>query len=243
MVDSYWEDLSNPLLVSTILSLLAITVGYFFERSEKEFVENFFNNYLSDFEKSKTFIRDQVHKNNIIAAILLVNFFLDYISVYVTIRVIKVIAKGKNFFSMIAIIVDSSFAIVCALLVVPLGKLMVALTGYPVIPTFAGEIEFVRNLIVSVFQFFSGNLPFESVNWSVVFFISTTLIPTLFYLSLVLILLISKYTLMFTKWVTGGFLLRAIDDEPHKLQVFTLTGTFLGVLGALAKVIQHFLSI
>ena len=75
-----------------------------------------------------------------------------------------------------------------------------------------------------------------------IFYSATTLTPTLFYLSFILFLIISKYTLIFTKWITGGFLLRAVDDEPNKLKVFTLTGTLLGVLAGLAKLVEFFLT-
>jgi len=69
----------------------------------------------------------------------------------------------------------------------------------------------------------------------------TTLIPTFIYQIVILFLTVAKAVLVVFRKISLGFFLRVLDDEPEKLQVFTLTGTFIGVLGGLAKMVAHFI--
>ena len=184
-----------------------------------------------------------------------INYLFDLLTCIITFRILHTLTKQHSFtFRLGTILFDGSLALICAIMVFP---------SFMIMTTLLNQFKPTANIVGINFNVHKETLLwlsdiincmpysietfrncFDPSRTSIVVFVysATTLIPTLLYLSFILFMIISKYTLIFTKWITGGFLLRAVDDEPHKLQVFTLTGTFLGVLAGLAKLVQFFLT-
>jgi hypothetical protein len=79
--------------------------------------------------------------------------------------------------------------------------------------------------------------------WPEFLYQSTTLIPTLVYLSLLLVLLAAKPILEVNRWFVKRFLKAADENDIKAFMPFSLLGLVLNFIAALIKTSHHFLSI
>lgn len=176
------------------------------------------------------------------------NYLLDIISCAFTIKIISVLSNRISFLKSSGLIFfDGLIACICASLVVPAlfvvyqmhGPFSVELLGEN-LNTELTEPSIYFDSIENVEDYSLADpktlvLGFTYYTTNFILYSSTTLFPTLAYLSVLIFLILAKYFLIFFKWITSKYLLLFVDDEPHKLQVGTLTATFLSVLVALGK--------
>lgn len=217
-----WRVITLSVIISIFLTSLALFLGSYLDNN-------------SDFEIRSVLISLLSGRRSMIL-LYGVNYVFDLLTLLITFRLLLYIAEKRNFSRILLIGLDSFLALILAIFVVPL---------YLVFDS-SGLKMSISNRIVRWFEYMyagftpvyiMGNFTYTSVCYS-----ATSFIPTFIYLSFLFLLFLSKYVLVFFKWISSGFLLRAIEEDPEKLQVFTLTGTLFGLFGAFLKVIFHFMS-
>lgn len=179
-----------------------------------------------------------------------VNYIGDFITALITLKLLLVLSNSSSLKRIFLIILDGFLALVCCILVLlTITNLFLIFVFSASIDDLLISIDYFLNFTIEYLAFFRLS-PFDEIETEIggmgfrigmVIYSSTTFIPTIGYLSFLLFLMLGKSVLNISRGISKAFLLRAVDDEPHKLQVFTLTATLFGLLGGIAKAISHFL--
>lgn len=224
--------------ISVLLTLNALVLG--------PVIAGYASSYLDELRKG-TWLFDV----EVLRMFLPINLLCDTLTLLVTIKVLRVVARGRPIHSGAAIILDLFLAVGFAWACGAISAAFLEYSGMyydvflkdgwflaPLNVLVAGTFEMMNHTAQTVDLLLSGSASDDAVAF--VLFSTTTLLPTLAYLFVLLIMLLGKLLLGIFKRTLAYALERAADDEPEKLQVVCLTATLLSLLAIFAKTIAHF---
>lgn len=171
-------------------------------------------------------------------SILIVNMMYDIATVVFTFYALRLILSRGWLASLAIIIVDFLFAVffcyMCAVTANAGSKFFSTTAAYP---DMNSSFYFGSTWRILYGAYFEG----RTSDLEVVFYASTTFIPTAIYMGLLLLMFLGKFILKVGKCSALFFLERMLDDSPTSLSVFTLTGSLFSVILLIAKTMIHFL--
>jgi hypothetical protein len=171
-----------------------------------------------------------------------INLPFDLITVFVSYKILKIIRLKSPIVGLAAIILDLILAIILAILCA--STITIDLEEFSVSKAFVMALDGVKRAVFTLFGIMPISLEGDYDFLYVAGFLgSTTLIPTILYMGLMLILLISKPISEFAKKTAMYFFESVTEDKPEKLIVFTLLGSIASAIVLIAKTFQHFLTI
>ena len=164
-----------------------------------------------------------------------INAIFDTATILVTLHAIRIVRDRSGKMGVLAMIGDVAFAYTCA---VVCGVTILAFNyaGQPRAwrTYFAGGLDLVHTGVGYWFGYQSEWLLRYGL------FVSTTLLPTFVWSTLLLFLTFAKLVLTGAKRVGLFFLERATEDEVPTFKPFTLLGSVFASIALVAKTVQHF---
>lgn len=166
--------------------------------------------------------------------LILINFPFDFITTWVSYKMLQIVKSNTIIVGLLAIAVD---IIVAIMLAVASATTLIILSEETNATTLA--IERVWKA-VSVLFGLSAVEYVDDWEYTSGFLGSTTLIPTLIYIGILIVCSVAKPIAEIGRGSAMYLLERATEDEPNKLIVFTLLGSLASALILLVKTILFF---
>lgn len=168
--------------------------------------------------------------------LIAINIPFDLATVWVSLKMLQIVSERKPLMGIIAIGMDLIIAIGLAVLC---ASMAIALLAGEPNPLSLGFDRVIRAVAVLF-----GTIPVEyGDDWEFTsgFLGTTTLIPTMAYLLVLLLLYLAKPIFDVGRSAAMYLFERASEDEPVKMILFTLIGSIGAAIVLICKTAQHFI--
>jgi hypothetical protein len=204
-------------ILSVSLTIISLFLGYWVGIiREYEIPIAFSINIISDWFSDLTSSIDSLMV--FLVYFPLINLALDGLTVLITILLLRKVRRAGGFKAIAYVLIDVLASIIIGLMCFNAGAQLYELTGESL--GVLGQIDRTTTI---------------GRGFAVIFFSVTTAIPTVIYMSVMLLLVLCKLVLSISKGLTSAFLERAVDEGVIKFAPFTLFGISCGVLASLIR--------
>ena len=226
-------------ILSSLVSIITIVSGYTLDSYINETLG--FTDYdLSLLDELLISFQISIYEHPIESISLVVtNYLFDFITIIVTMFLISKLKHSRRVYHVPIIILDATIALIISGLCYTSSEYIVfgdSYHGYvyfenKILDVIITNIENIIRIIIGI-EYYSY---WEELGSSWYFFYSvTTLLPTIIFLSVLFILILSSFSFMVCRFIICHLL--ALSVEKGK-SIFFYTGTFIGLLAVIGKML------